>query len=194
MLPPTLDLFYRSATQRAHRGTQYLSQSTRTLRSMPHGAKAPHEWPADHDAHALLCHLRDDKGKLAKAKGIKGVTGKTTGAQMLVALCHRFLRLDVKRVREEYDENAGKLGSNAYTKSMFELRSVAGRPAKATVPRRRSSAKSGGGGSRQKLPKGERRHTVTPPGNKVVKAREVAMVQVKKSTALSDGRRHIIRR
>jgi hypothetical protein len=30
----------------------------------------PHEWGADHDAHALLCWLRDDKGALAKELGV----------------------------------------------------------------------------------------------------------------------------
>lgn len=141
--------------------------------------RQPHDWGASDEAHALLAHLTDDSGRLAKSLGIKNVNGRTTGPEMFITLVKAYLRVEVHRTRTESDPAAGAPNSSAFTKSAFTLRRLVGRPAKPKVARRRKSCKSR---RQQRLPKGLRRNTFTPAGNKVVRRCDAAMVEVRRAT------------
>jgi len=150
--------------------------------------KLPHTWDVGHDAHALLAHLRDNRGALAKKHDLKEVTGKTRGDQLFVMLIKKFLSLEVERVAEEPDSESGKPGSNAYNKSMFALKARSGRPATSAEAKLEKRRNRRGKKSQQKqkrnrrsqLPKGQRKGTFTSRGNKVIGCTETALVQVRR--------------
>mgnify|MGYP006156744699 CR=1 FL=1 len=147
------------------------------------GEVPPHNWGAWDSAHALVAHLCDDKGKVAAELGIKGVKARTTGPQLLELLAKHFLRVQVERVRDAPDPEAGNPGTNAYWKSAFDLKGVSGPQPKAIVaakPRKYTAAQRQKRARRRKpkKPKGERRNTHTSRGNKVAKATPAAVVQV----------------
>ena len=149
--------------------------------------KLPHTWDVGHDAHALLAHLRDNRGALAKKHDLKEVTGKTRGDQLFVMLIKKFLSLEVERVAEEPDSESGNPGSNAYNKSMFALKARSGRPATSAEAKLEKRRNRRGKKSQQKqkrnrrsqLPKGQRKGTFTSRGNKVIGCTETALVQVR---------------
>lgn len=151
---------------------------------MPKGGKPDHSWGANEEHHALVCLLRGSEfGKklLQKDNNIQGVNARTTGPPLLAALCKRFLRVEVTRTSDVPGADAGPKGSNEHSMSMFKLQKVPGRPAKTKVERKKKPIKPAKEKrpKRVRLPKGLRRNTFTSMGNRVVKAPDVAMMQVR---------------